>query len=146
MTANRDYLESQVMTATPHQLHLMVVDGAIRFAVAAEAALAENDVRKARSALGKAREFVTELIGGLDDKRQPEVIKTVRSLFIFVNRCLVRADLRGDAAQVRDAIQILRLHRETWIAVGEVLRAERAAKEPATVDIDEPTSSFSWSR
>jgi flagellar secretion chaperone FliS len=145
MTAQRDYLESQVMTATPHQLHLTVVDGGIRFAVAAEAALGENDVRKARAALGRAREFVTELIGGLDDKRQPEVIKNVRSLFIFVNRCLVRADLRRDPAQVRDAIQILRLHRETWISVGEALRAERAAKLPATVDVDEPKSSFSWS-
>ena len=146
MTTQRDYVETQVMTATPHQLHLMVVDGAIRFAVAAEAALRENDLRKARVSLGKAREFVTELIGGLDDKRQPEVIHKVRSLFIFVNRCLVRADLRRDAAAVQDAIQILRLHRETWIAVGEVLKAERALQEPVAAYVDETKSSFSWSQ
>jgi flagellar secretion chaperone FliS len=146
MTAHHDYLESQVMTATPHQLHLMVVDGAIRFAVGAEAALRESDLRKARGALSKARDFVTELIAGLDEKRQPEVIRNVRSLFVFVIRCLARADLRRDAAAVRDAIQILRLHRETWLAVGEVLKAERAASQPATVPLDEPESSFCWSR
>jgi flagellar secretion chaperone FliS len=129
MPARLDYLESQVMTATPYQLHMMVIDGAIRHSVAGETALREKDLRKSRTALSKAREFVVELLSSLDDSRQPEIVANLRSLFIFVNQCLVRADLRRDADAARDAIQILRLHRQTWIALGARLQQANAVSD-----------------
>jgi flagellin-specific chaperone FliS len=42
MTTAAEYLEAQVLTASPHRLHLLVVDGAIRFARQAQAALLDR--------------------------------------------------------------------------------------------------------
>ena len=65
MNGPEEYLETQVMTATPHQLHMMVIDGAIRFATQAEEALQEDDFETAHFALNRSREFVTEVGEGV---------------------------------------------------------------------------------
>ncbi len=120
-----EYLEIQVMTATPHQLHLMVVDGAIRFAKQAEAAFADEDFETSHFSLNRAREFVNELIGGLNPDHAEELVNRLKGLFGFVSQNLVRADLERDPQLVRDALKILGMHRETWSELGAALSAEQ---------------------
>ena len=57
-----EYLESKVTTATPFQLHLMVLDGALRHARTAETAMAQGKMAEARTALAEARRFAAELL------------------------------------------------------------------------------------
>ena len=124
MNGPDEYLETQVMTATPHQLHLMVIDGAIRFAVQAEEALQENDYETSHFALNRSREFVTELIGGLDQERSDEIVNRLKSLFMFVYQNLVKADMKRDVSMAQDALKILKMHRETWMELGEKVKQE----------------------
>ena len=124
MNGPEEYLETQVMTATPHQLHLMVIDGAIRFATQAEEALQENDIETSHFALNRSREFVTELIGGLDQERSEEMVKRLKSLLMFVYQNLVNADMKRDVSLVQDALKIMKMHRETWMELGEKMRQE----------------------
>ena len=126
MNGSDEYLETQVMTATPHQLHLMVIDGAIRFATQAEEALQENDFETSHFALNRCREFVTELIGGLDQERSEEMANRLKSLFMFVYHNLVNADMKRDVSLVQDALKILKMHRETWMELGEKMKQENA--------------------
>jgi flagellar secretion chaperone FliS len=128
-TAYDEYLESKVMTATPHQLHLMVIDGAIRHAAAAEQALQQKQFDQARTSLSQSGRFVAEMIAGLDGKRMPELVESLKSLFVFVQRNLLQADANRDANTVRNALRILRLHRENWLALAEKLKQESTAKE-----------------
>jgi flagellar protein FliS len=115
-----DYRETQVLTAPPWRLHLMVVDGAIRHALLAEQALSTGDFEAAHAALNRSRDFVTELLAGLDARQAPEIVDRLKSLFLFVHRRLVDADRRRDAQSVRDAVHVLELHRETWLEVGRL--------------------------
>lgn len=119
-----DYLENQVLTASPHRLHLMVVDGAIRFARQGEAALHEDRWEAAGHALGRSRRCVSELISGLKLEHSPAVAERLKSLFVFVYQRLTLAELQRDPQKINDAIQILELHRETWIELGLKLRTE----------------------
>jgi flagellar secretion chaperone FliS len=135
-----EYLESKVSTATPYQLHLMVIDGAIRYATAAEAALERGDFPAARKALGQARTFVGEIVAGLDDKYVPEVVIQLRALFVFALRNLVTADLKRQAKPIADALLILNSHRETWLALAEKLNQESAAQAPKPM-----SERFCWS-
>lgn len=121
MIQTDEYLEAQVMTASPHQLHLMVVDGAIRFATRAEQAIENDDIEAAHCALNDSRAFVTELISGLKDGEVPELTERLRGLFLFVYRNLIDADSEKDVQKVRDSLKILRSHRETWVELGEKL-------------------------
>lgn len=127
MPTENEYLESRVMTASPGQLHLMVIDGAIQHAVRAEQALQRGDIEAAHFALNDSRGFVSELISGLDEQQTPELIEKLKGLFFFVFSRLVEADLHRDANRVRDALKILTMHRETWVTLIESLNAKQDA-------------------
>lgn len=119
-----DYIENQVLTAQPHQLHLMVVDGALRFArKAAQAAEAQN-FEQTHFALDKSRELVAELIGGLNPEQQPEMIEQLKALFVFVYENLNHADVKQDPKYIHDAIKVLEIHRESWCELIELLQTE----------------------
>ena len=124
----RDYLETQVLTASPHRLHLMVVDGALRHAARATEALEAGDYESAHFALNKSREFVIELVSGLDPGPAPELADRLKNLFLFIYRNLAEADRRRDPRLVRDARKILEMHRETWLEVGRVQESTVAAE------------------
>lgn len=132
MNGEDEYLETKVMTARPHQLHLMVIDGAIRFALQAKEALNEQDVEAAHFALNTSRGFVAELISGLDPKHAPEIVDRLKGLFVFAYRNLVEADLRHDPQRIGAAIRVLKMHRETWVALSETLQ-QQAADQTAEI-------------
>jgi flagellar secretion chaperone FliS len=128
-----EYLETTVLTATPQRLHLIVVDAAIRHALAAEKLLKEKNLEHAHGALNHSRRCVAELISGLDASRQPEMVENLTSLFIFAHRSLVEAGVTQDPGRVTDSLNVLRLHRDTWLALDEKLRQESAVQPEAAV-------------
>ncbi len=118
---NNEYLESHVLTAPAHQLHMMVVGGAIRFANAGKEALLEKNYEQSHLALSKSRDFVTELISGLDDERAPEMVESLRSLFAFAYKNLALADIEHNVELIDNALRVLELHKETWLELIEKL-------------------------
>ena len=134
-----EYLESKVATATPYQLHLMVIDGAIRHARAAQTALEQKKVPESRAALGQRRKFVAEILSGLDEKHLAEVVVRLRGVFLFVLRNLVQADLEHNAQLVADSLSILESHRQTWLALAERLKQESPALAVSSA------GGYSWS-
>ena len=119
----QDYLENQVLTAQPQQLHLMVVDGALRFARKAAQAAENHHFEQAHFALYKSRDLVAELIGGLDGSHQPEMVEQLKALFVFVYENLNHADVKQDAGYIQNAIKVLSIHREAWCELIEQLQS-----------------------
>ncbi|MEX0718765.1 MAG: flagellar export chaperone FliS [Planctomycetaceae bacterium] len=129
------YLESEVETASPHRLHLIVVDAAIRHGRAARAALEAGDREQAHAALSKCRDLVGELIGGLDPTHAPNMIERLKALFVFAYRNCAEAEARQSPQPVADALRVLETHRETWIELGRLLLADGGrTTAPARVD------------
>lgn len=125
------YLETRVMTATPQQLHLMVVDAAIRHTRKGEEALRNQDREAGYLSLTKARACMDELITGLDSEHVPEIVENMKQLFLFVHRNLRLADLQQDFALAGAALKILEIHRETWLQLMERLVTDGATARPA---------------
>jgi flagellar protein FliS len=141
-TAANAYLETQVLTATPERLHLMVTDAAIRFARQALAAIENKDIEVAFQALIRSRECVGSMLSGIATDPNPELADRLRGLFIFVQQNLARADLLRDPQLVRDALSILETHRATWLALMDQL--QKIKPDRSTVE-EFGTSSRSWS-
>ncbi len=118
---NNEYLETHVMTAPAHQLHMMVVDGAIRFANTGKEGLLEKNYEQSHLALSRSRDFISELISGLDQERAPEMIESLRSLFAFAYKNLAQADIEHKPELVDHAVRVLELHKETWLELIEKL-------------------------
>jgi flagellar protein FliS len=121
-TVANAYLETQVLTASPERLHLLVTDAAIRFARQAVAALENDDIERAFHALNRSRSCVNDILTGITSDPNPELADRLRGLFVFVQQNLARADLMRDSQLIRDALTILETHRQTWMALIEKLQ------------------------
>jgi flagellar secretion chaperone FliS len=131
--AKMEYLRTKVMTASPEELHLMLYDGAIRFTESAKQALRESRWEDAHEATVRAQNIVLEMSSVLDRERQPDLCAKMASLYNFVYRRLVEANLKHDAAAMDDALKILNYQRETWVLLMDKLVKERqeGSGEPA---------------
>jgi flagellar secretion chaperone FliS len=139
------YLENQVLTASPHRLHLMVVDAAIRHARRGLEGLERQEWETTFRSLSAARDCMSELIGGLNPAIDADLVDPTKDLFVFVYRNLAKADFDRDPQLVRDAIRILDIHREAWIELGLQLGAGQPTGAPARPAYeDAPTTGRSW--
>ncbi|MDP1797634.1 MAG: flagellar export chaperone FliS [Planctomycetaceae bacterium] len=132
MSLAAEYLETQVFSASPHRLHLMVIDAALRHTRRALDALDTGKWEELDRCLAKARECVTELIGGLNPETDPALVESFQGLFTFIYRMLTLGDLERNPQHLRDAMRILLLHRDNWVALGERLIEEATANLPDT--------------
>ncbi len=114
------YLESEVMTATPQKLRLMLIEGALKFLHRAEAAyeLDEPDLAIINDSLTRARNIVSELLSSVKDDGA-ELTKQVAGIYLFLFQQLAEAQLRRDRGKIREVIEVLEVERATWREVCE---------------------------
>lgn len=129
MTIAAEYLEAKVLTASPHRLHLLVVDAALLHTRRGLDALIARQWEELDRDMARARNCVSELIGGLRPDVAPELAGGVKELLLFVFRNLVEGEIERDPQRLRDALRILLSHRETWVALGEKLAQNGAVDE-----------------
>jgi flagellar protein FliS len=83
-TSARDsYFETQILTATPQRLRLMLIDAALRRARAAIEAWQAGSDQDANRDIGRCREIVTELIAGIEPDRSP-LAMLVLCIYLFL--------------------------------------------------------------
>lgn len=111
------------MTASHEQLQLMLIDGAIRFALKGREAIEARDFEGMFTALDRAQKIVAQIGAGLQEDKNPALVKQMKSLYNFVYRRLVDAHFQRDVAAVDEAVQILRHQRETWKIIADKVAA-----------------------
>ena len=123
-SAKQEYLRTAVGTASSEQLHLMLLDGAIRFTAQAADALEKKDYEASFNALDRAQKIVVELTAGLNRDANPALVDQFRSLYQFIYSQLVRGGLSRERQALEDAQRILRSQRETWQIIVEKIGRE----------------------
>lgn len=113
MSSQNAYLESQVKTATPQKLRLMLIEGAIRFARLTVKALDEQNEADACETASRCRSIISELIGSIRNPDE-ELHQRIIALYVFVFQRLTEGQLAKDKAAVEEAIGVLELERKTW--------------------------------
>lgn len=125
------YRQTQVQTAPPEQLVLMLYDGAIRFLEQARTLMQAG--REAGDQLGRAQDILIELMGALNLQAGP-IAENLFRLYEYYLARLVKAYAARDASLVLEVIQHLRELREAWAAAAVQYRAEQGplgAGQPA---------------
>jgi len=129
----QEYLKTKVMTASPEMLTLMLWDGAIRFAEQGKDAILKKDIEGSYKALLRSQQIVMELISCLKHSVNPDLCGKLASLYNFIYRRLIDANLKKEPQLVDDALEIMRHQRETWLMLIDQLAKERAAEARATI-------------
>ena len=112
------YLESQVLTATPQKLRLMLIEAALGAARQALSYWEQQSHADANIALIRCREIISELLSAIkpDDT---ELTRNVAGIYLFLFKTLAEAQLHRDRSKVAEAIRVLEIERETWRDVCE---------------------------
>ena len=118
-----NYLESKVLTAPPHRLHLLLLEGAIRFSRQSQEALARDDQVAAASSLLRVMEIVGELLAGIRANKS-ELNSRLAELYWYLFRRVTEAKIYSDAQALAEAIRLLEFERETWQQLCDKLGAE----------------------
>lgn len=130
------YFRTQVLTASPEQLRLLLIEGAVRFARQGREAITRKDYEQIFDGFSKSRNIVMELITSLRPDLDPELRARLSGLYTFIFNQLVEASFERDLAKADKAIELLEYERETW-----TLAMQKAASErQATVALSSPLS------
>lgn len=120
-TARDSYRVTEITTATPQKLRLMLIDGAIRSGLRASAHWRAGENGQAAEALIHAQEIMGELMAGFDPQAQSGLVQRVAGIYAFIYRSLIEAAALRDEAKLAGAIRVLQVERETWRQVCEKL-------------------------
>lgn len=117
-SARDSYLETQVMTASPQKLRLMLVEGAIRNVNQVQHFWELQRLDDALEASIRAREIISELMSPLSADKSPLAMQML-SVYVYLFRTLTEATLENDAKKLADVLRVLSEERETWMQVCE---------------------------
>lgn len=123
MLALRQYQKvngvAQTSEASPHRLVQMLMQGGLDRLAQAKGAIARNDIGQRGVLIGKAIDIIGGLREGLDLDNHPDVLAEVDSLYSYMSRRLVEANIKGDPAIIDEVARLLITVKEGWDAIGE---------------------------
>ena len=125
------YRRQRVETASPAQLIVMLYDACVGQCKAAQEAIAAGDRDRASRHLLKAQDIVAELIGALNAEAGGDLAVRLLSLYDYMYRRLVHANVHKDAAAAGEVARLLAGLREAWARVASTPLAASGASIPA---------------
>ena len=131
------YLRTKVMTASPTELRLMLLDGAIKFLEQGKAGLESRDYEASYNGISRCQNILMELLNGLEPEREPELCAKLSGLYTFMYTQLMRACIDKDTAIAGEVLNLLRYERETWHLLMQQMADENASGAAAASAIAE---------
>lgn len=112
-------VESGVMSASPHQLIVMLFDGAQAAIRAARLHMQAGNIAERGKAISKAIDIVNMgLLAALDHERGGELAGRLEQLYDYVSRLLLQANLRSEERCLDEAAALLEQIGSAWREVG----------------------------
>ncbi|HBU95508.1 MAG TPA: flagellar protein FliS [Leclercia adecarboxylata] len=112
-------LESAVLSASPHQLVVMLFDGAHSALVRARLFLEQGNIPAKGEALSKAINIIDNgLKAGLNMEVESDLPKNLAALYDYMVRRLMHANLRNDAEAIVEVEVLLNNIADAWKQIG----------------------------
>ncbi len=112
-------LESAVLSASPHQLVVMLFDGAHSALVRARLFLEQGNIPAKGEALSKAINIIDNgLKAGLDMDVESDLPENLAALYDYMVRRLFHANLRNDAEAIVEVEVLLNNIADAWKQIG----------------------------
>jgi flagellar protein FliS len=134
-SASNPYLRTKVMTASPAELRLMLLDGAIKFLEQGRAGLERRDYEASYNGISRCQNIVMELLNGLEPAKEPELCAMLSGLYTFMYTQLMRACIDKDTAIAGEVLDLLRYERETWSLLMQQMAEENASGAAAATEV-----------
>ncbi len=130
------YLKSRVLSASPAELRLLLLDGAIRFAFQGRDGMVKKDFESCFNGFTQCREIIIELMTSIRPDCDQKLATQVRDLYGFMYRHLVEGSHEKNVIKIDEVIKLLEYERETWVMAMAKAAAEGGATAKGTVNIN----------
>lgn len=121
------YRQTQVQTATPEQLVLMLYDGAVKFLLQAKDSMQANKIECTNKNLVRVQDIICELQYGLN-KDAGAVSEQLDALYDYLYRRTIDANLTKDMSIIDEVVGLIRELRSTWMEAILLARRQLAAE------------------
>ncbi|ERH61850.1 flagellar biosynthesis protein FliS [Pantoea dispersa EGD-AAK13] len=112
-------LESAVLSASPHQLVVLLFDGALSAMKKATILMDQGDIPGKGQALSKAINIITNgLRAGLNHEAGGEISANLDNLYEYMTRRLLEANLHNDPAAIAEVERLLSNIADAWKQIG----------------------------
>ena len=110
----KQYQQTQIQTATPEKLLIMLYNGAINFLNKSKVYLEQRDYAQTNTFLMKAQAIITEFMNTIDWEPNPEFAQNLYNLYEFMNYTLVQANIHKDTEKIDVVIDLLKTLKSAW--------------------------------
>jgi len=129
----QSYRKTNVVTADPKRLVLMCYEGMIDSLNLAKQKIGEKDYEAKGKALGKAQDILQELMNSLDFDKGGSIAKSLDSLYNYMLRRMLHADLEKDTGAIDEVVEMLSSLKSAW---EEIFSKKQEAINPETAAFD----------
>lgn len=130
----KQYQQSQVQTASPEKILIMLYDGAIQFLNKAKIAFESDDVEHIHNNLIGAQKIIEEFMNTLDTSSGEEVLFNLYNLYEYLHYRLVQANIRKDITMVDEVLNHLKELKATWEEAIKISQREQALNEGSNTE------------
>lgn len=113
-------VESGVMSADPHRLIVLLFEGAQTAIRAARIHMQSGNIGEKGKSISKALDIINNgLAAALDQDKGGEIAERLASLYDYIARLLLAANLRNDEESLNQAEQLLENIASAWRDIGQ---------------------------
>lgn len=110
----KQYQKTEVETATPEKVLILLYDGAIQFLNKAIFAIDENNIQEIYNNLLGAEHIILEFMNTLDFEQGGDFAIRLNALYQYFYNTLVEANMKKDKEKVKEVLDFLIDLRATW--------------------------------
>jgi len=127
-------LETGVIAASPHELIVMLYDGAITALSIARRAMDNSNIEEKSKSISKAVNIVNEgLRSCLNKKQGGELAANLDDLYQYISNRIMQANIRNDRSLLDEASNLLIGLRDAWKMIDpKTQQVNRSSQVPAS--------------
>lgn len=108
------YQNTQVLTAKPDKILLMLYEGAIRFCKLAQVKMKENDIAEKGRLISKTISIISELMNTLDHNVGGQISMNLESLYMFMIDRLIDGNMHNKVENLQQVEKLLTTLYTAW--------------------------------
>ncbi len=122
--SHKQYLKTQIETASQPQLLLMLFDAAVKKLNIAKKAIRDKSIEKSHQELTKVQRIFIELMLALDLEKGGDLAVNLLRIYDFIYHQLVKANIRQDTGMIDEVMPIVENLRNGWSEAVEKFNAD----------------------
>lgn len=122
--------ESALEGATPHQLIQMLINGALDRLSQARGAMQRKDMAQKGQLIGKAISILGGLQASLDESADEQITANLDSLYDYMQRRLLEANLKNDVALLDEVSDLLLTIKSGWDEIAPKPAIDATQEQP----------------